>query len=573
MNADIKEQVLNSIDIVNLVSQYIQLKPSGSNFVGLCPFHKDKTPSFFIYPNTHSYYCFGCGAHGNTIDFYMAMENLDFKDALIQLAKTAGISLPEFKPPEHSDKLSKIIEDLHKSIKDYKGDFLQKRGINEESIKTFNIGYCFHIDNPIEELHIDTQRFAQRIIFPVYDENNNPIGLIGRKVWDTEETLKTPKYVYNDKLQKKRLLYPLNITKQFIRKEKEAIVVEGSIDAIILYQNGYKNVVSTLGSVISVEQAELLSRYTKRVILMYDGDKAGKNGMVKSIPSLLQAGIYDIAIVDLPEGEDPASYIDKIDKVEHINYVQFLRDNFEFKDLLPFIRNAISQVSNSIEKEILIEQWSKYLDTTKNILRKMEILIWESPRIMKREDGYYLKNRKISNFIIERVIEVDPDFSRAKLQVRQEDKDFTTILKMPFTPASVYNFMSNAALKGYQCHIESGKQMLYILNGEIASAEIERKEEELPSIEFEKILAYMQEDIKTRVIPLIKETEELDHKQVSCGWQKGNTIYVRLGEFTKRHKLRIKEVVSILKDKGVKQKSMRTPTEEKIPVKVWEIVM
>jgi len=306
---EVVEEIHNKIDIVEFIGRYVKLKKQGSNYVGLCPFHQEKTPSFTVSPSKQLYHCFGCGASGDIVTFLMRIENLTFKDAINQLAKEAGIEVPEFIPKDNIDR--DILLEINEEIKNYfvehlKGlpyEYLLKRGLTEESIKTHQIGFIgednreifhhllskgfkkedilrtgnFRIDNTGNIVSY----FYNRIMIPIFDLSGKVVGFSGRSFSGQE-----PKYlnsIDSPIFKKGEVLYLMNLSKEYIRETKEAIVVEGYFDAIALFENGIKNVVSTMGTSFTEQHARLLKRFASKIYFFFDNDLGGRSGAERAV--------------------------------------------------------------------------------------------------------------------------------------------------------------------------------------------------------------------------------------------------------------------------------------------------
>lgn len=336
------DEVRTRNDLVDVISQYVRLKPSGKGFLGLCPFHGEKTPSFHVHSEKQFYHCFGCGEGGNVISFIMATERLSFMEAVKFLADRVGMRLPEI---ASGDKDSNALELKQRQLKDniYKAnreaakfyhmnlvsnsgrravDYLVSRGIEAKTIKAFGLGYApggwenlkdILIKEGFEEKFLleagllaesnnkTYDRFRNRIIFPIIDVNGAVVGFGGRATDDSN-----PKYLNSSEslvFNKGKLLYGLNrLTKQF--PLESIILAEGYMDVIALSQYGFENAVASLGTSLTVDQAKLLRRFTKQVLIAYDGDSAGKKAALKALEMFKTIACEARAIV-FPDAADP----------------------------------------------------------------------------------------------------------------------------------------------------------------------------------------------------------------------------------------------------------------------------
>ena len=338
------EKVKDSNDIVDVIASYLPLKKKGANYWARCPFHDEKTASFSVSASKQIYHCFGCGVGGNVLNFVMEYEKLSFIEAVKQLAERANIPLEfeDVSPQEQSDtgKLRdihvKTIEIFHQELFKPSGkaalEYLLSRGLSEETIRTFKLGYSpdswdFLVGKLANDFTPDLliksglfvrsekdnrifDRFRGRVMFPVHDDRGNAIGFGGRLMKDDKKDAKylnspeTP--IYN----KRKILYGLNITREHIRKGKKAIVVEGYMDFLQLYQHGYINVVAGSGTAFTDEHARLLRRFADEAILCYDSDTAGQKAAVRTGFSVSSQKV-ECKVLVLPEGEDPDSFLRK----------------------------------------------------------------------------------------------------------------------------------------------------------------------------------------------------------------------------------------------------------------------
>jgi len=345
------EDILSRIDIVELISGYIPLKKAGRNFKALCPFHHEKTSSFMVSPDRQIYHCFGCGAGGNAFNFLMQYERLEFLEAVEMLAKKAGVVIPhtEAGTQDAAGVTTQIYKVNEAAAVYYEGmlnspagaqarSYLLKRGINEKIARTFRIGFApDKWDGLINTLRgngfslsllekagliLNRQgggyydRFRNRIIFPIFDIKSRTIGFGGRilgAAGNADGADAAAKYVNSPETpvySKGRHLYGLNVSKDAIRDGDSAVVVEGYLDFIIPYSRGTSNIIASLGTALTREQARLLKRYTNSVIMVYDGDAAGEIATLRTLDIFIEEGI-DVRVAPLPKGFDPDSFVGK----------------------------------------------------------------------------------------------------------------------------------------------------------------------------------------------------------------------------------------------------------------------
>ncbi|MCS6957451.1 MAG: DNA primase [Aquificaceae bacterium] len=330
---------ITKIDIVDVISSYIELKRVGNNYVARCPFHPDDTPSFFVSPSKGIFKCFGCGVGGDAVKFVSLYENIDYWEALERLAKKYNLAIPtKARKKEKNHQLLRALEMVaefyHQELRENSQalEYLKARGVNSKTINKFTIGFggsterltrllreeglleLYEKSGNLVKVDENTYRdlFRNRLIIPVRDMDGNVIAFGGRSLDGSQ-----PKYINSPESEvfKKRItLFGLYESKEYIKEEGEAIVVEGYFDLISLWQEGIKNCVAPLGTALTEEHAGMLSKLIKRVLLLYDGDKAGRRAVRSSVPNLLMHGLT-VRVVYLPEGEDPDSLVRKEPRV------------------------------------------------------------------------------------------------------------------------------------------------------------------------------------------------------------------------------------------------------------------
>lgn len=384
---DVIEKIKEQNDIVDIISENVRLKKSGRNYTGLCPFHNDKSPSFSVSSDKQIYKCFSCGEAGNVITFVMKYKKLTFLEAAKYLADKASIPL-EIAGQENNKVLRKK-ELLYKvnvdaaryyfaslqKIKTAKEYFL-KRGIKEETIKRFGLGYAqdswkgiinylrtkgYKNDLLLEAGLISKNektgnvydRFRNRVMFPVFDVKGKVIGFGGRVLDDSK-----PKYLNSPEtmiFQKGVNLYGLNFAVKNGLQEDYIIIVEGYMDLIALHQSGITNVVASLGTALTVNQARLLKRYVSKVIISYDADLAGQTATLRGLEILRNAG-FDVKVLTVPEGKDPDEFVRNNGKEAFLRLA---------KDSLPLIEYRIKKVSEGInlkDGNELVKYGEKFAD-------------------------------------------------------------------------------------------------------------------------------------------------------------------------------------------------------------------
>lgn len=332
------DQIKERLDITDVVGSYIKLDPAGSNFKARCPFHNEKTPSFFVSPSRQTYHCFGCNQGGDILSFVQEIEGVDFRGALQILADRAGVEIKKEHPGVKLDKdnLFAVLEDttnfFEGNLKGQKEviDYLKKRGLTGETAKRFRVGYALdgwnnlydflkskgHSDVSMEKVGLIVKgdrgyydRFRSRIMFPIADVSGRIVGFSGRIFGSEDE--KTAKYVNSPETElfnKSKILYGFDKAKLAIRKKGFCILVEGQMDLLMSHQAGFANTVAVSGTALTEEHLNLIKRLTDNLVIAFDADDAGIDASKRGVDSALSLGL-DVKIAPLPRGSDPADLI------------------------------------------------------------------------------------------------------------------------------------------------------------------------------------------------------------------------------------------------------------------------
>jgi len=376
---DIVQRIKNESDIVSIVSEFVSLKKSGKDYKGLCPFHQEKTPSFFVVPSREFYHCFGCGKGGNVINFIMDHERMEYPEALRYLAEKAGIEIPRTYAGD-SD-IERVYEALafaerfyHRRLLDSADgkaalQYLKSRNISDNIIKDFGFGYApdswdalikesSRGNIPVsilekaglvkrKEGHYD--RFRKRIMIPIKNLAGKTVAFGGR-ILPGDDGAKYINSPETEVYKKGRILYGLNISKNPVRENNEAVVVEGYFDLISLAQAGILNVVAASGTGFTEEQASLLSRFCERVVLMYDPDSAGIRAAFRACGVLYNAGM-EPRLIRLPKGTDPDTYVRSQGIEKLLRMISGADDIFDF--VIKGLKGKISDQAVSVQKKII----------------------------------------------------------------------------------------------------------------------------------------------------------------------------------------------------------------------------
>jgi len=403
---DYIDELHEKVDIVSIISQYVKLKKRGRNYVGLCPFHEEKTPSFVVSPEKQIFHCFGCGASGDVIKFLMKIDGMDFKEAITILAQDTGMPLPTFSGKKtdktEKDNLREAVQAasnfFHEQITKDVLLYLKQRGVTKESIEKFQIGYAPQngamkkkdisqnsllgagILKKMDDGKIKSY-FRNRIILPIFDIQGKIVAFGGRIFGKGE-----PKYLNSPDTPiflKGNLLYPINIAKEGIRKEKQAIIVEGYFDALILHQSGVQNVVSSMGTSFTDAQAGLIKRYTDNVCFFYDDDEGGRKGAERAVEICSKKDLTVKIIVE-GSGQDPDEIVLKKGKNGILELIGNAKDpldfitSFELKiegnnpsgkgRVAKKVLEIIDKISNKVEAYEYVKQLGTILNIDPSIL-------------------------------------------------------------------------------------------------------------------------------------------------------------------------------------------------------------
>ena len=433
----IPEETINEIrqktNITDVVSQYVQLKKQGKNLFGFCPFHEERTPSFSVTEEKQIYHCFSCGRGGNVYSFLMEVDGLSFPEAVIKTAELANIPVDNELLPQQNgfqaagdskkDQLIQMHEDSvelyhHILVNTTAGEealqYLLDRGLTMETIETFKIGFSpkertvllqylqgkEYTEQQMEEsgLFITREngdkmdRFSNRILFPVENQQGKVVALSGRLFKVTENPhFNEPKYLNSPEtylFNKRKVLFNYKRARSTIRKEKEAILFEGFMDVISAYQAGVTNALATMGTSLTNEQIHMLDRITDKIVVAYDGDNAGIEATKRATDLLTEETHFDVEVVSFPEGLDPDDYIKQKSPESFVEFVRHGRDTlFNFKmryyrkslnlnnesERLGYIEKILNEmltIPSAVEREVYLKQLSEEFDLTLETLKE-----------------------------------------------------------------------------------------------------------------------------------------------------------------------------------------------------------
>lgn len=465
---EVVEEILLRNDIESLIGSYVSLKRAGSNLKGLCPFHSEKTPSFTVYPAANSFYCFGCGVGGNAITFVRQMEHLDYPDAVEFLAKRAGITVIEEDTKDYKreiiskQKLYRINADaaryFHYSLfldnpksKAALNYLTNERKLSVATIKHFGLGYAPDSFDALmnymlakgytkEELTVAFlagksekghyyDAFRNRVMFPIIDTADNVIAFGGRVMDDSKpkykNTMDTPVF------KKSRNLFALNFARHSCKEN--LILCEGYMDVIALHSSGFTNTVATLGTAITAEQARLMSRYTKKVIISYDADEAGQKAAEKAIRLLEEVGL-EVGVIKTPGAKDPDEYIKTHGKEKFLEVISGSKSKFEYNmdgilskyninlpqdriNAINELENLVSDIYYKAERDVYINYIAKKFDVKPaSISDDVERMAAKKKQAWKKQE-----NRKLVQDVVGYSVKANPDYAKVPIVASSEE--------------------------------------------------------------------------------------------------------------------------------------------------------
>ncbi len=394
--AEVYREIREVADIVEVISKYIDLKKSGNNYMALCPFHLEKSPSFYVSPDKNIYHCFGCGASGDVIKFVSEIEKISLSEAVEKLAKDYGVDISKYKKKivkervnydDYTSVYNRVKSFYNRILKTEYGskamEYLKNRGLLDSDIEEYGLGFSLpkwdFLVRRLKNQNFDLELmekfglirknqsgnyydfFRNRIMFPIIDLKGNVIAFGARTIGtDKAKYINTPDTKY---FNKSNVLYGLNEAKYHIRDFGYIVIVEGYFDVIAMHKNGFKNTVATLGTSLTKEHATLLSRFTDKIIMMFDSDQAGQKAISRSI-DVFSAGAFDIRIANVPDAKDPDEFFK-----EH--------DHSEMKDILnsalsidEFIVNFLlknKDINKISDKKLIIKELANWIILLKRI--------------------------------------------------------------------------------------------------------------------------------------------------------------------------------------------------------------
>ncbi|MGA2667836.1 MAG: DNA primase [Ignavibacteria bacterium] len=435
------DEIATSLDIVDIISQYTTLRKAGKNFMGRCPFHEERTPSFSVSQEKGVYHCFGCGKSGNMFNFIMDIDNVSFYEAVKILADRANVKI-EFDEESYAEDKNQIellyeinkraAKYFHDNLNSHDGiyarEYLEKREVKEDTIIKFGLGFALRYNDALYNKFINEfkredlvssglilalnlneyrDRFRGRLIFPVITESSRVVGFGARRLYEDDNL--EAKYINSPETKvynKSKILFGLNFSKNAIKEKGYALLVEGYMDLIMLYQSGIENVIASSGTSLTTLQVKILSRYTDEIVIVYDADTAGQSAARRGI-ELVMENDMKASVVVLPQGEDPDSYIREygIDKFKSLlekrkSFINYLGDKFIQENRLStpdgkteFVREIIqliAKLKDGIKRDFYIKDIAERFSIYESVIRQeLERLLKLNRRGLTKEVKNY----------------------------------------------------------------------------------------------------------------------------------------------------------------------------------------
>jgi len=418
------EQIKSRIDIIDVIGEYVKLKKRGVNYLGNCPFHNEKTPSFTVSPSKEIYKCFGCGKSGNTITFLMEHDKLSYVEALKWLAARYNIEIEETETSPEQKQAALASESLY-AINNFAQKFfeeklftteegknialtyLYERGFRENIVKKFQLGYNPSVKNELSNALLNNQfnkeilsrtglvvvrnenelvdNYRNRIIFPIHNNSGKIIGFGARVIGKAD---KAPKYINtpeNELYSKSKVLYGSYFARMAIDKANECLLVEGYTDVISLHQAGIENVVASGGTSLTVEQLRIIKKYTNNIIIIYDGDSAGIKAALRGLDMAIEEGL-NVKLVLIPDNEDPDSYVNKVGTEAFKEFISINKKDFIIFQLEIMMKDAANDINKKNEVVNTVAATLSKINKAEDFTKQQEY-IKQCAHLLKIDEG------------------------------------------------------------------------------------------------------------------------------------------------------------------------------------------
>ncbi|MBL7698301.1 MAG: DNA primase [Chitinophagaceae bacterium] len=465
------QQILSRIDIVEIVGGFVRLKKRGVNYLGLCPFHNEKTPSFTVSPTKEIYKCFGCGKSGNSISFLMEHEKYSYVEALRWLAEKYNVQIeetevsPEVKAQQLTADSLYIINSFARKYfserlfnsdegRDIGLSYLKERGFREEIIEKFQLGYCLQERDAFSKEAIQSQynlellvktgltvlrderpvdNYRGRIIFPIHNQSGKILGFGARIIGKND---KAPKYINtpeNEIYVKSKILYGSYFARQAIDKNDECLLVEGYTDVISLHQAGIENVVASGGTSLTPDQLRLIKKYTNNLTILYDGDAAGVKAAMRGLDLALEESL-NVQLVLFPDKEDPDSYVNKVGPTRFREFVDKHKKDFVLFQLEVLLQESGNDSAKKAAAVNTIAETIAKINKPEDFSRRQDY-IRQTSEILKIDEGGFIN--LVNKFVREKIskqesgkgFDFTPPSPDPQLETPAADDDVLTLLK------------------------------------------------------------------------------------------------------------------------------------------------
>ncbi len=615
------EEIRNTASIVDVVSEHVQLRKRGKNYVGLCPFHSEKTPSFTVSEEKQIFHCFGCHTGGNVFKFLTEFHKISFVEAVQELAEQQGITI-EFDKAEYTEQQSEqeVLYDinteaakyfLNNLLNDDEGGFARKylhdRNIKTQTLRSFGLGYALRgWENFISyaksrNLNIDKciqlgligknsegklyDKLPGRLIFPIFSPNGRVVAFAGR-VLDPKE--KGAKYINSPESPiyiKGRTLYGLSFAKDDIRRWDKAIIVEGYMDLISLYQSGIKNVVAVSGTAMTDDQVQLLSRYTKNVVLLFDADVAGIKASMRSIEILLKRDM-EVKIVSLPKGEDPDSFVNKFGKEEFEELIKKAENFLEYEtkyyesqgkfddpataaEAIRDLVKPVALINDELKRNLLIKNIAKKFNLREKLLESELEKQIKQVRRFEKSDSKVFQNRSVeenTSTLIDAVPEISPVLYNLEKEILkllfEADKPVAELIMSYLHPEDFSSSINRELFEMIKDEFENGDN--FTTSGLISVILDDRKEayvreltfdrysvsssweERFPSLTAEMtLMKFAKDTVKNFVFERIEKRIQSNRREIELTDDEGKLLQLmKINNDLEREKKRTREELS-----------------------------
>ena len=615
------EEIRESVDIVDVISPYVQLRKRGKNFIGLCPFHSEKTPSFTVSEEKQIFHCFGCHTGGNVFKFLTEFHKISFVESVQELAEQQGITI-EFDKQEYNEQQSEqeVLYDinteaakyfLNNLLNDDEGEFARKylheRNIKTQTLRSFGLGYALkgweNFINYAKSRNLNIDKCIQlgligknsegklydklpgRLIFPIFSPNGRVVAFAGR-VLGPKDT--GAKYINSPESLiyiKGRILYGLSFAKDDIRRFDKAIVVEGYMDLISLYQSGIKNVVAVSGTALTDDQVQLLSRYTKNVVLLFDADVAGIKASMRSIEILLKRDM-EVKIVSLPKGEDPDTYVNKYGKDEFEDLIKKAKNFLEYEskyyesqgkfddpataaEAIRELVKPVALINDELKRNLLLRSIAQKFNLREKLLESELDKQMKQAKRFERPDARITQTRKleeISSTLIDSSTEISPTLYNLEKEILKllfeadspvselifsyiQHENFTTSLHRELFEYVKDEFENgdNFSTSGLVATLKDEKKETYVRELTFDKYSVSSSwEDRFPSITTEiTLLKFAKDTVMKFVNEILEETIQSNRREIELTDDESKLIeLMKANNQFEREKKRIREELS-----------------------------